>query len=282
MPMPRIHPSAVVEPTVELADDVQVGPACVLTGSVKLGPGVRLIGHATICGEFGPVEIGAGTTIYPGACVGFGGQDAKFKPGMASAGVRIGAGVTLREHATVHAATKPDRPTTVGDRVYMMVASHVGHDATVDRDVTMVNAVALGGHAHVAERAILGGSVVVHQFGRVGRMAFISGGSAFSCDVPPYCVGAGRNSLTGINLVGLRRAGVPRDQITTVRRAFREVFRRNLTKPESLARLAELGADCPPVLEMRDFVASSQRTIAPYRNLGRASPTAAPSEAAEV
>ncbi|MBL8990178.1 MAG: acyl-ACP--UDP-N-acetylglucosamine O-acyltransferase [Phycisphaerae bacterium] len=280
--MPRIHPSAVVEPSVELSDDVQIGPGCVVTGAVKLGSGVRLIGHATICGELGPVEVGAGTTVYPGACVGFGGQDAKFKPGMASAGVRIGAGVTLRESATVHAATKPDRPTTVGDRVYMMVSSHVGHDATVENDVTMVNAVALGGHAHVAERAILGGSVVVHQFGRVGRMAFISGGSAFSSDVPPFCVGAGRNNLTGVNLVGLRRAGVPREHITLVRQAFRDVFRRNLMKSEALARLAELGVQCPLVLEMRDFVATGKRTIAPYRNLGRASGVAAPAEAAEV
>ncbi len=254
--MPTIHPTAIIGRECELAEDVEVGPFCVLNGRVRLGAGVRLIGNVYLDGV---VTIGERTQVYPFACIGFPGQDVKFKRGDKTAGVVIGADGILREHATVHAATNDHTPTSIGDRVFMMACSHVGHDGRIGTGVTMVNAAAVGGHGQVGDGAILGGGALIHQFSRVGRQAFLSGGSAISTDVPPFCIASGRNMLAGINLVGLRRGGMPRDQITLVRAAYRAALRAPLTRTEMLDRLQELGRDCPPVAEMARFVAEAKR-----------------------
>lgn len=267
--MPTIHPTAILSGDVNLADDVAIGPGCVVTGNVHLEAGVRLLSQVQLHGEVGPLRVGPGSLFYPFACVGFPGQDLKFTRGMPSAGTVLGANCVIREHATIHAATKPDAPTRLGDRVYMMVASHVGHDARVDDDVTLVNGTALGGHVHVFPNATLGGGTVVHQHCRVGRLAFTSGHSALADEMPPFCVSWGRNSIVGINHVGLRRAGVPREQITLLRQAFRQTIRANLQRQALLARLAELSADSPLVAELREFYATSKRAVAAYRSPGR-------------
>lgn len=255
----RIHPSSIVDPQAELADSVEIGPFCTITGKVKLGEEVRLIASVHL---MGPAEIGAGTTLFPGAAVGFPPQDFKFKLGMPTAGVVIGRECLIREGATVHAATKPDVPTRVGDRVFMMACSHVGHDASVGNDVVLVNSALLAGHTRVDDRAILSGNTAVHQFARIGRLAFVSGGVVTPKDIPPFCVSGERGVIHGLNLVGLRRAGISREDITAIRRAFWEVLRFNLPKQEVISRLEELGRDCPPVAEMAAFVRESKRGIA--------------------
>jgi UDP-N-acetylglucosamine acyltransferase len=257
--MPQIHPSAIVSPEAELAPDVEIGPYCIVSGPVRFGAGVRLIAAVHIAG---PVTIGEGTVLYPHACIGFPAQDYKIKPGDPTAGVVLGARCIIREHATIHAATSRETPTRVGDRVFLMVNAHIGHDARVESGVIMVNNSAIGGHAHLAEGVTLGGATVVHQYDRVGRLAFISGGSAFSTDVPPFCMGWKRNQLAGLNLVGLRRSGVPRDQITIARQAYRQAFRSGVSKPEMLEVLRRLGSRSPLVVEMAEFIAQSTRPIA--------------------
>lgn len=254
-----IHPTAIVGPEVHLADDVVIGPFCVLSGKVSLGQGVRLLSHVTI---EGPVAIGPRTILHPGCAVGFPGQDFKFKMGDPTAGVVVGADCILREHVTIHAATKTDKPTRVGDKVLMMVASHAGHDATIGNGCILANSAMLGGHSLLEDNVILSGNAAVHQFCRVGRMAFMTGNVGVSMDVPPFCIVAERNCVASLNLVGLRRSGVPRDQITLLRRAFWHVFRRSLTRPEMLAELHARGKDCPLVLEQARFVETATRPIA--------------------
>src|SRR6516164_6635514 len=161
--MNSIHPTAVVSKECELGDGVNIGPNCIITGQVQLGAGVRLIGNVYISG---PVSIGDGTTVYPFACIGFPGQDFKFKLGDPTGGVVVGKNTILREHVTIHAATKADRPTTIGDNVLMMCSSHVGHDATVCNRAILVNGSALGGHSVVGEAATLSAHSELHQFGR--------------------------------------------------------------------------------------------------------------------
>ena len=258
--MPSIHPTATVDDRAVLADDAEIGPYCIVSGAVTLGPGVRLLARVSLQG---PLTIGAGTVVYPNASLGFEPQDYKFKPGSPTAGVVIGAGCLIREHATVHAATNREKPTRIGDRVFLMVNSHVGHDAEVRDDAILVNNVALGGHAEVHERAIVSGGCVLHQFGRVGRLAMCSGGSVMTNDVPPFCMAAQRNMLVGLNLVGMRRSGMPRAEIDAVRSAYREVLRRNPPRAELLAKLAERGRESPSVMLMHDFVASTKRSITP-------------------
>lgn len=256
--MPVIHPTASVSSESELGEGVSIGPGCVLMGRVKLGAGVTLIGNAYLAG---PIEVGAGTTVYPFACLGFPGQDVKFSMGMPTAGVKIGAKCIIREHATVHAATKTEHATTVGDNVFMMAYSHVGHDARVGSNVVMVNSAACAGHVEIGDNVILSGGAVVHQFVRVGRLAFFSGGTAVSADVPPFCIVTGRQIIGGINRVGMRRAGIARDDITRVDHAFRAALKGGLLRQEMVQRLADLGRESPCVAEMAAFVASSKRAI---------------------
>jgi UDP-N-acetylglucosamine acyltransferase len=270
--MPSVDPSATVHPSAILLGDVRIGPGAVVgpqcmldatffgAGTITLGAGVRLVGSVQLAGT---VDLGENTIVYPYACLGFGGQDVKFKPGMATPGVRVGKNGILREHVTIHAATKPGAPTTVGDNVFMMAQSHVGHDARVGNNVVMVNSSMMGGHSVLEDNVTLGGNCAIHQFTRVGRMAFLSGLTAVSMDVPPFCVVPERNRIVGINLVGMRRAGIAREHITRTRAAFRRVFRGTLPKHEMISELEKLAPDCPPVTEMLEFVRTATRSICP-------------------
>ncbi len=258
--MPLIHPTATVSKEAELAADVQIGPFCVLTGKVRLGKGVRLIGNNYING---PTTIGEGTILWPFACIGFEPQDYKFGPGAPTAGVVIGAGCLIREHATVHAATSVEKPTFVGDKCFLMVNTHVAHDARVGNNVVFVNGAGIAGHGDIGDNVTLGGNAVIHQFCRIGRYVMMSGDCAVSLDVPPFCMVNERNRIGGINQVGLRRSGMPREQITELRRAFRDVLRTPMPRKDAIAILRERGASCGPVNELADFIEASKRGICP-------------------
>lgn len=259
--MPEVHPTAIVPKECELGEGVVIGPYCVLRGRVRLGNGVRLVSAVQLSG---PIEIGDETEVYPYACLGFPGQDVKFKHGMVTAGVRIGKKCIIREHVTIHAATNDHTPTRLGDQAFMMACSHIGHDAQVGNNVTMVNGSGLAGHAQVADNVTMSGAAVVHQFTRVGRLAFMSGGTGVSMDVPPFCMVPERQRVAGINRVGMRRNGVSREEITRVDEAFRRVFRPgDVPKPEMVQMLEELGKDSPAVMEMATFVRESKRAICP-------------------
>ena len=258
----EVHPTSILSEECRLGEGVRIGPFCVLEGDVTLGPGVELVSHVCIRG---PVTIGARTRVYPGACIGFEPQDFKYAPGMKTAGVVIGDECLIREHVTIHAATKPDVPTTVGNKCFLMATTHLGHDVRIGNNVVMVNGAGVAGHGEIGDNVIMSGAALVHQFVRIGRYAMISGGAGTSMDVPPFCLVPERNRLGGINLVGLRRAGFSREDITGIRRAFRKVLRvPTLTKQEMIDRLNEIGRSCAPVQEMADFVAApNKRAICP-------------------
>lgn len=255
--MPKIHASAQVDPTCELADDVVVGPGCVVTGKVKLGAGVTLMGSNWIAGTVGPVEIGAGTKLWPCAHVGFEPQDYKFNG--VTAGVRVGEGCMLREGATIHASTKADRPTIVGNKVFMMVNTHIAHDCIVGDRVVMVNGSCIAGHCELDSDITLGGNAVVHQFCRIGRLVMMSGDCAVNKDIPPFCVVSERNRIGALNLVGLRRNNVPREHIDALNRVFKEYLYRPMPKAMVLAGLGEAGRGFPVIEEMRTFLDKSVR-----------------------
>jgi UDP-N-acetylglucosamine acyltransferase len=141
----------------------------------------------------------------------------------------------------------------------MMVQAHVGHDATLCDEVIMVNNSALGGHGHIGRKATIGGGSFIHQYCRIGRLAFVTGGIGVPNDVPPFCLCSDRNLLTGVNLVGLRRAGFARDDISHIRDAFRYAFRDHRPIQEMISILREIGEACPAVLEMAEFVDTPNR-----------------------
>ncbi|MGE3109477.1 MAG: acyl-ACP--UDP-N-acetylglucosamine O-acyltransferase [Phycisphaerales bacterium] len=258
--MASIHATATVSSDAELAPGVEIGPYCVLIGRVRLESGVRLMGNNYING---PTTIGESTILYPFACIGFEPQDYKFAPGAKTAGVVIGKNCLIREHATVHAASNDHTPTRVGDKVFLMVNSHVAHDAKVGNNVVFVNGAGVAGHGEVGDNVTLGGNAVIHQFCRIGRLVMMSGDCAVSLDVPPFCMVNERNRIGGLNQVGLRRHGFPREHITELRRAFRDVLRRPMPREQAITTLRERGAACPPVMELAEFLATTKRGITP-------------------
>lgn len=257
--MPQIHPTASVSAQARLADDVVVGPYCVIEGPVELGPGCRLLGHVYI---EGPAVIGARNTFYPFACIGFAPQHRRFDPAQPGAGLRIGDDNTFRESVTVHRAFT-DQPTTLGSRNYLMVAAHIGHDCRVGDDCTFANSVLLGGHVEVGDGATLGGNAGIHQHCRIGRLAMVGGVCDAVQDVPPFCVVHHTRRVSSLNLVGLRRAGY-RDHIAPLKRAFDLLYRRGHANQTAIRLIGdELGHD-PLCREFAAFIAGTKRGIVSY------------------
>ena len=200
--MSQIHPTAIIEDGVELGSDCTIQAYAVLKTGTVLGDRV---------------------TVHPFAVVGGDPQDLRFDPATPS-GVRIGNGTTVREHVTVNRSTKAGAATVIGERCFLMAASHVAHDCVVGDEVVIANAALLGGHVHVGDRCFLGGGAAFHQFGRIGEGAIISGGARMALDVPPYAMAAERNEVIGLNLIGLKRRGVARAAIRELKEAFRSVY----------------------------------------------------------
>jgi len=257
--MPEIHPTAILDGDITLADDVKIGPSCILRGNISLGAGVKLLERVSIQG---PAKVGAGTIFYPAAIIGFEPQDYKFLPGTPTAGVVLGPNCIIREHATVHAATSTEKPTTLGEGVFMMVNSHVGHDTVVGDRTILVNNVALAGHVIVEDRVTLSGGCLVHQHCRIGRLCMFSGASVVTTDIPPFLMMIDRNEIVGLNLVGLRRSGMSPEEINTLRRVFTQVIRQNPQRPELVAALAELKDESEAIRQMYEFVISGKKPLA--------------------
>lgn len=257
--MPEVHPTAIIDDRAELADDVVVGPQCVIEGRVRLGPGCRLLHRVSLRG---PMEIGETNVFYPNACIGFPPQDLKFDPQIEGPGVKIGNANVFREGATIHRATG-DRPTTLGSHNYFMANSHAGHDTVVGDHVMLANGVLLAGHVEVADGAILGGNCAIHQFSRIGRLAMISGLVAIVLDVPPFCTAYNMRSVESLNMVGLRRAGYRR-HIPNLKRAFDLLFREERTRPTAVAKIEAELSDDPLCREFVEFVKTTRRGITAY------------------
>jgi UDP-N-acetylglucosamine acyltransferase len=256
--VPKIHKTSSVDSRVQLADDVEIGPNCVIEGAVKLGPGTRLLGHVWLVG---PLTVGAYNVFYPNCCVGFDPQHRRYVPGS-GAGVAIGNQNIFREGVTIHGATGA-QPTTVGNQNYLMCNSHLGHDAIVGDDCTFANGALIGGHVTIANSAFFGGNCAVHQFCRIGRLAILSGGVVVVSDVPPFCMVQLTRTVGGLNIVGLRRSGY-REHIKNLKRLFEIFFLSQHTTPVALEQIdRELSHD-PLCAEFADFVRQTKRGIARY------------------
>lgn len=259
--MPEVHPTAILEGDIRLAEEVFIGPNCVLTGPIAIGAGSRLIGNVYLRG---PLIMGEGNVVYPFACLGFAPQHMKFDPDTPGKGLLIGNNNTFREHVTVHRAFTDDGPTRIGDRNCFMAVSHVGHDCRIGDDNTFANGVLIAGHAEIDRNIFFGGNSVVHQFVRVGRGAMFAGLVGTNKDVPPYFMVTGVQIIGSLNIVGLRRSGLPTDAIDDARWVFKVLYRMNLSPQASLNALQER-ADRPMVKEYLDFIQSSSRGITPGR-----------------
>lgn len=254
-----IHPTAIVESGAQLGADVEVGPFCIVGSHAVLKTGVRLISSVTISGR---TTIGARTIAHPGAVLGgaaqIRGDDA---PG---AQLTIGEDCVIREHVTMSLGSKRGGGiTTIGARGYFMGYSHVGHDCHVGSDVTFANGAQLGGHVEIGDSVIMGGLSAVQQFGRVGRGAMIGGITGVNTDVIPYGIAAGDHAmLGGLNLIGLKRRGLPRANINALRAAFKLIFLETHGSMADRARTAMEKWPVQEVAEIADFIlAPAKRPI---------------------
>ena len=257
--MPQIHPTAIVSPGATLADDVVIGPYCVVGEEVVLAAGVDLRAHVVIEGR---TTIGEKTRIFPFASIGFEPQDLKYR-GEKSALV-IGRNNTIREHVTMNPGTTGGGMVTrVGDDCLFMVGVHVAHDCQIADRVVMANNATLAGHVVIEAHAVLGGLCAVHQFVRIGRHAMIGGMSGVERDVIPYGQVMGdRARLYGLNIVGMQRSGFSREDIQGLRSAYQYLFSEGGTLNDRVNEAAERFGGIGPVDDIIAFIrADSSRAI---------------------
>ncbi|MCL4065302.1 acyl-ACP--UDP-N-acetylglucosamine O-acyltransferase [Pseudomonas sp. GX19020] len=248
-----IHPSAVIDDGAVIGPDCFIGPFCVVGPEVTLQRGVELKSHAVVTGW---TDIGEETTIWPFASVGEVPQDLKFRGERTR--LEVGARCRIREGATLNTGTEGGGGVTrVGDDCLLMTGVHIGHDAIVGNRVVMANNVAIAGHCHIGDDVVIGGLSGIHQFVRIGRGAIIGAVTMVTNDVIPYgLVQAPRGELDGLNLVGLKRRGVTRAEITQLRAAFQMLAQGEGTFHDRAERLAE-DFDAVHVREISEFILSA-------------------------
>lgn len=252
-----IHSTAIIDPKAELAGDVEVGPYCVIEGHVRIASGCRLYHGVYVTGW---TELGEKCELHPGVIVGHEPQDGKY--GGERSYCRIGRGTILREHVTIHRGTEPESETVVGEDCFLLGGSHVAHNCTLGDRVTLINNVLLSGHVSVGDGATLGGAAAVHQFVRIGDLTMIPGHARISKDAVPFALMDVNGRIAGLNRVGLRRAGLDREQVREIREAYRMLFAVGVSLSqagEQLARAAP-SATCEPLL--RFILGESRRGIA--------------------
>jgi UDP-N-acetylglucosamine acyltransferase len=261
---PSVHPTAVVGDDVVLGPGTSVGPYAIIEPGVVVGAENVIHAHAFL-GRF--TTLGDRNHVHPYAVIGHLPQDISFDP-QTETHTRIGNGNVFREHCTVHRATKVGEATVIGNNCFLMANTHVAHDCVLGDGVIMVNNSSVTGHCVVGDKVTMSGLTGIHQFGRIGRLAFISALSVTNRDLPPFFVFGGRPALADqVNAVGLRRAGIGREARGEIKAAFRLLYRSGLTLPEALARI-EAESTTPEAQELVDWVRSSKRGISLASNVG--------------
>ena len=252
-PSAFVHPAAYVEDEATIGPDCHIGPFALIGPEVSLGRGVVVKSHAVVTGW---TDIGDETVVFPFATVGEIPQDLKFKGERTR--LKVGARCRIREGATLNTGTEGGGGiTVVGDDCLLMTGAHVGHDAHLGNRIVLANQVAIAGHCHIGDDVIIGGLSGIHQFVRVGHGAIIGALTMVTNDVLPYGLVQGpRGVLDGLNLVGLKRRGVERADITAMRAAFQMLAQGEGSFLDRARKLAE-ETESRYVREMTDFILSA-------------------------
>lgn len=255
--MPRIHPTAVVDPGAKLAEDVEIGAFVVVGPDVVLQAGVELRPHSHVRGH---TALGERTRVFPFAVVGEEPQDRGFDPETQTE-LKVGADNVIREHVSIHVGTPGGRASTlIGNNNLFMNGSHVGHDSTIGDQVIIASNVALGGHCEIQDHAVIGGLCGVHQFTRVGESVMVAGLAGVAQDAPPFSLVAGeRTTIRGINAVGIRRRGFSLEVRREIKRAYHIVFHSKLRLEVALDRIREEGLASEEVARLVRFLETSER-----------------------
>ncbi len=254
----NIHPTAIIHPKATIAEGVEIGPYSIIGEHVTIGRDTKISSHVLIEGW---TTIGERNHIFSFSSIGTAPQDIGYR--NEETYLVIGNDNVIRECATIHrATTKENRKTVIGNNNFLLAYSHVAHDCQLGDHILMANSVALGGHISIGDHAILGGIVAVHQFARIGSYAIVGGQSAVTMDIPPYVSAAGnRAQLYGLNLVGLKRKGFNEQTITTLKKAYKIIFRSGLTQDEAIQKTRDEFPDSREVAYLIDFIQTTKRGI---------------------
>jgi len=254
-----IHPTAIIHPGAQLAENVSVGPYSVIGEHVKIASGTCIAAHVVVEGW---TEIGKDNQIFQFSSIGANPQDLKYA-GQETY-LKIGDRNRIREFTTLNrGTTEGGGVTSIGSDNLFMAYSHVAHDCIVHDHAILANGATLAGHVEVESAAILGGLSAVHQFCRIGCHTMISGGAMVTQDVPPYTVAQGDRAKTmGLNLIGLKRRGFSEEAIHGIKKAYRLIFRSGLRLEEALAKIVDEIETTPELDHFVTFIKESQRGIA--------------------
>jgi UDP-N-acetylglucosamine acyltransferase len=250
-----IHPTAVIHAKAKLHRSVIVGPYAIVDEGVEIAANCLLGPHVYITGK---TRIGEGNRFFAGAVIGEAPQDLKYK-GEPTVLV-IGDNNMFREHVTVHRSAKVGEETVIGSGNYFMQHSHVAHNVHVGNNAIIAGGALLAGHAVVQDRAFVSGNCLVHQFVRIGTLALMQGGAAISKDLPPFTIATGINTICGLNIVGLRRAGIsPADRLE-LKRLYRALFRDGLSMRAAVEAAVKEKLK-GPAAAMLAFISESKRGV---------------------
>jgi UDP-N-acetylglucosamine acyltransferase len=260
----KIHPTAIVDPAARMGIDVEIGPFSIIGPQSTIGEKTFVQSHVVIEGE---VEIGAGNFIGHGAIIGVPPQDVSFSPKRKTR-VEIGRNNIIREHCTIHRGSADGSATRIGDDNFLMAGAHIGHNCLIGNNVIIANNCLLAGYVRVDDSAFLGGGSTFHQFMHIGRLVMVQGSSAFGKDLPPFVIAAERNSVFGVNVIGLRRADFSAKDRDEIKAAFKLVYQSGLNVGQALEKAATMNFGAP-AREFVDFVANAKkRGICPLKRGG--------------
>lgn len=255
-----IHPSAVIDPSAEIGQDVRIGPYVVIGAEAKIGDGSFIESHAVIRDY---TEMGANNRIHPHAVIGGEPQHTAYKGEKTY--TRLGDNNQIREYVTIHRGTvQGEEETVIGSNCMLMAYAHIAHDCKVDDNVIIANAVQLAGHVEVGRNVIISGLSAVQQFIRIGEYAFLGGASGYKLDVPPFMLAHGvRGKLFGPNLIGLRRNGFDSEACKGLKKAYRIIFRSGLKREEGLVQVEQEITGITEVDRLVSFIRESKNGVTP-------------------
>lgn len=265
--MSKIHPTAIIDGDVTIAEGVEIGPYCLIQGKVKIGAGTIVEAHATVGCRSSVVTLGEKNHIAPGAVIGGPPQDISYKGEPTE--LIIGNGNTFREFSTVNiATTKGDRKTVIGNNCYLMAYTHVGHDCLVGNHVIMANNSMLGGHCEIGDNVVISGMCGIIQFIRIGKGAFVAGASTVNKDVLPFARAEGNwASIRATNKIGMLRRGMTKDEVQNIHKAIRIMTMGSATIEEGLQRIQSECTASENIDFMVKFIRSSKKGIALSRSV---------------
>jgi len=250
----KIHPAAIVDPKARIGAGVEIGPFSIIGSQALIGEKTTVQSHVVIEGE---VAIGSGNFIGHGVIIGAPPQDVSFSPERKTR-VEIGNENIIREYCTIHRGSAEGSATKIGDKNFLMAATHIGHNCLIGNNIIIANNCLLAGHVRVDDGAFLGGGSTFHQFMHVGRLVMVQGSSGFGKDLPPFVIAAERNFVFGVNVVGLRRAGFSAKDRDEIKAAFKLIYMSGLNISQALEKAVKtkFGA---PAREFLDFVANAKK-----------------------